>query len=219
VDVRKTSIERNPFLGLFLRASDRLLLCPPGITQKVRDQAETALGTKLIPMLINQSNLLGVYCALNSNGAILPEFADENEVNLLKEEGLNVYTLDSRWGASGNNILCNDKAALLNPLLPKHEAQKISDCLGVEAVQAPIGGIETVGSINVVTNKGLLAYNRITEVELKRLESLFKVKGTVGSANMGVPFVGICLAANSQGALIGELSSGFEVQRAYEALS
>jgi translation initiation factor 6 (eIF-6) len=31
--------------------------------------------------------------------------------------------------------------------------------------------------------------------------------------------VGICAVANSRGALLGELSSGFEVQRAYQALS
>jgi translation initiation factor 6 len=219
VDIRKTAIERNPFLGLFLRASDSVLLAPPNLPQKVREAAEATLRVNTTRLLVHQSNLLGVYCCLNSNGVLLPEFAEDAEVRLLKGLGLNVVRLDSRWGAVGNNVLANDRAALVNPDLPADQAQQVADALGVEVEQAPVSGLKTVGAVNVVTNKGLLAYNHTTEVELKRLESLFKVKGSVGSANMGVPFVGICAVANSRGALLGELSSGFEVQRAYQALS
>jgi translation initiation factor 6 (eIF-6) len=35
---------------------------------------------------------------------------------------------------------------------------------------------------------------------------------------MGVPFVGMGVVANSKGALVGHATSGFEVQRIYEAL-
>jgi translation initiation factor 6 len=185
----------------------------------VERAAQEVLGAPCVRLLINQSNLLGTYCALNSRGALVPEFAQASEVEALKAEGLQVHQLDSRWGAAGNNILCNDRAALLNPHLPRPEAENIRDVLDVEVLQEPVGGIPTVGSINLVTNKGLLAYNRITEVELRRLEGLFKVPGVAGSANLGVPFLGICAVANSHGALLGELSSGIEVQRAYEALS
>lgn len=218
MDIRKTSIERNPFLGLFLRASDTLLLAPTILPSKILEQAEAALGVRVVRLLINQSNLLGTYCALNSNGVVLPNFAEAAEVNLLKEQGLNLYLMDSRWGAAGNNILVNDKAALVHPGLPREQQKGVQDCLGVEVVPEAVSGIATVGSINIVTNKGLLAFNRITEIELKRLERLFHVSGSMGSANLGVPFVGICAVANSKGALIGDLSSGVEVQRAYQAL-
>ena len=219
MDVRKTAIERNPFLGLFLRANESLALAPIGLPEKTQRQLEEGLGVTVVKLLVNQSNLLGIYCALNSKGIIVPSFAEAKEVQLLKDQGLNVYKLDSQWGAAGNNILVNDHAALINPALPSTEAKKIADCLGVEAAQGYVSGIPTVGSINVVTNKGLLAYNRITDIELKRLESLFKVTGLMGSANLGVPFVGIWMVANTNGALMGDMTSGVEVQRTFHALS
>jgi len=35
---------------------------------------------------------------------------------------------------------------------------------------------------------------------------------------MGVPFVGLCVIANSNGSIAGEITSGFELQRMDEAL-
>jgi translation initiation factor 6 len=107
----------------------------------------------------------------------------------------------------------------LHPTISKAQERKISDALGVEAMaHDTLSKISTVGAINVVTNRGLLAFNEMPQVELKKLERIFKVRGNVGTCNMGVPFVGMGVVANSKGALVGDASSGFEVSRIYEAL-
>ncbi|MEW5955684.1 MAG: translation initiation factor 6, partial [Candidatus Micrarchaeota archaeon] len=82
-----------------------------------------------------------------------------------------------------------------------------------------IAGFGMVGSLNVVTNKGLFACNEASDEELKELEKIFGVPAGKGTANLGSPCNGLCMAANSHGAAVGELTTGFEVQRIYEALS
>jgi translation initiation factor 6 len=74
-----------------------------------------------------------------------------------------------------------------------------------------------VGALAVVTNNGMLAKTSVTDEELASLEGIFKVKGAVGTANMGVPFVGLCMLANKHGFVAGELTSGYELNRIDEA--
>lgn len=211
-------MHKNPFVGLFFKANDDLVLVPKALGSKFTETIQNTLGTTPVHISISQSDLMGIFVAMNSNGCVVPSFIEDDELAALRKAGLNVAMIDSHQ-ACGNCILCNDHAAVLHPTISKPEAKKVSDALGVEALAHDLlSKISTVGAVNVVTNKGLLAYNEMPEVELKKLERLFKVKGNVGTCNMGVPFVGMGVVANSKGALVGHATSGFEVQRVYEAL-
>ncbi|MFA6048505.1 MAG: translation initiation factor IF-6 [Candidatus Micrarchaeia archaeon] len=217
--IRKVSFYNNPFIGLFIRASDELALVPKNAPEKLLKQAQEAFGAvPVIRMFINQSPLLGIYAAMNSKGCVLPSFASSEDVSLLKKHGLNVFLLDEHQ-ACGNNILANNKAAFANPRISQKAASGISDALGVEVFQQqPLSGVGTFGSANVVTNKGLLAFNDTPDAELKRMETVFGVKGLSGSVNFGSPYCGTGVASNCHGALLGENTSGHEAQRVYEAL-
>ena len=166
-------------------------------------------------LFINSSPLLGLFAAMNSNGVVLPSFADEDEKKQLRQAGLNVHTLERL--SPGNNLVVNDKGGLAGEKVPRLELGKLSDCLGVEVQQMRFGDFPLAPS-TVVTNKGLLAYNELTELELKRLETLFGVRGANGTSNMGVYFNSLGVVANSRGALIGSKTSGFESQKIFEAL-
>lgn len=190
-------------------------MCPPTISHKLLEQLEDALAVPVLKLFINSSPLLGVFAAMNSNGVVLPSFADEDEKIALRNAGLNVHTLERL--SPGNNIVANDKGALAGEKMPRLELGKLSDCLGVEVQQMRFGDFPLATS-TVVTNKGLLAYNELTEVELKRLESVFGVKGANGTSNMGVYFNSLSVVANSNGALVGSRTSGFESQKIFEAL-
>jgi len=216
--LQKISFLKNPFIGLFLKCNDSHALVPRNLSHKYVSTIEEALQVSATPLLVNQSDLIGIFCAMNSNGVVMPSFAEKQDVSIVKKLGLNVCLVDELQ-AIGNNILVNDKACLLNPHYPAHTAKKIADCLGVETSQEHLlSKIPTVGSISVVTNRGLLAYNETPEIELKKLSKFFGVPGDVGSCNMGTPFNAMGVVANSKGGLVGELSSGFETQRIYEAL-
>jgi len=216
--VARAAFEGNPFVGIFAKTNDCLTLVPKAATERFKSSCSEVLRTRVITASIANSDLLGMFSAMNSNGIVLPSLAYESEVRILREAGLNVMVVNERRTALGNNVLVNDSACMVNPEIGNESARCIGDCLGVEVVKGTIGGYKTVGFAAVVTNKGVLTRTNVTDEEFSSIEKLFKVKGSVGTANMGVPFVGLCMFANGNGVVVGETTSGFELNRIDEAL-
>lgn len=217
VALERASFYKNPYLGLYLATSDKLTLLPSNAHDKLVEQAARVLETDTVSLFIDESPILGIYCALNSTGVLVPTFASKKEQKTLKAAGLNVCTISEQF-SPGNCVLVNDKAALVHPHMEPADRKKIADHLNVEVFSQQVTGIPTVGSINVVTNRGLLAYNDVSEEELKLMERFFGVRGGLGTVNLGSPFVRLGLIANAKGALVGDRSSGPELQRVYESL-
>ncbi len=216
--VRKLSFYNNPFIGLFIRANDEFALVPKNSLPRVPQAVEEALKVPVHQVFVNNSPYVGLFAAMNSKGCVMHSHAGQDELSLVKKLGLNVFLIEEH-SACGNNILANDFAAMANPKISEKSAKAISDCLGVEVFRQPsLSGANTFGSANVVTNRGLLAHNDTPDAELKRMEKLFNVKGMPGTANFGSSFVGASVVANKHGAIIGDLTTGFETQRVFEAL-
>ncbi len=213
----KTAFDGNAYVGVFCATSEKITLVPPGAHPKFI-AALTNLGTKIVETTILESNILGIYCAMNSNGIVVPYGITDKEVAVLKNEGLNVLVLKDGHNAMGNNICANDKGALVNPEFTDHDLNRIADCLGVEIVTARIGGYETTGSAVLATNKGYLAHHEANEADMAVIQDILKVKGEVGSLNMGCGFVRVCALATTTCAIIGEETSGFESARLTSAL-
>jgi translation initiation factor 6 len=211
-------VEGNPFVGLFARCSDRIALLPLNASDRFVESMELTLKVKAVRASVADSKLVGLFCALNSRGAVLPCTSSREEAAALKKLGLDVAVVGGRLTAVGNNVLANDKAAVVNPGTPAADARAIGDCLGVEVVKRAVAGFPTVGSAGVVTNRGLLLHGSASDEELAELEGVFGVRGGTGTANMGIPYVGLSVCANSQGYLAGEKTSGFEMAGIDEAL-
>jgi len=215
--VEKVLIEGNAFPGLFARASDSIALTgfvPEGFRRTLR----RILGARVVEVGVAGSNLVGLYCVMNSNGVLLPGMARAEEARALAREGLNAVMLKTRHTALGNNIVANDRGAVANPRMSREELGRAGDALGVEVVPMTIAGYNTVGSVCVATNRGFLAHNECSEEKLKEIEEVLKVRGGIGTCNMGAPFVGLCVVANSRGYLAGEPTTGFELARIDQAL-
>jgi len=207
----------NPHIGLFARASDKLVAADISSSPKFLS-ALSQLGVPVLRLSFAGSGLMGLFIAMNSNGAIVPPTCTEEEAKPLKSQGLNVASLPSQFSAAGNNIAANDRAAIANPALSRSAVKQISDCLGVEVVQKRVAGYATAGSCLLVTNRGFVAHSRVSEEELKELQSILGVAGANCTLNTGVAFVSLGAVANSKSAVFGESSTGFEVGRAQGAL-
>jgi len=208
----------NPYLGLYAKCSEKFCIIPRGAPEKFKKGC-SALDVPLVQSSVDGSPYVGLYLAMNSNGIVAPPFLSAEEKKEFEATGLNVAILrDSRFCAVGNNIACNDKGALLSPDLHHKDAELIKDALGVEVRYGAVAGYKTPGSCLAVSNKGWVAHNRITPQEAEMLTTLFGCNGANATVNMGAPFVGLGVVANSKGALIGESSSGFEESRLTQAL-
>ncbi|MFN7991080.1 MAG: translation initiation factor IF-6 [Candidatus Micrarchaeia archaeon] len=216
--MRKTSYFGNPWIGMFVRTNDRTSVLPVDSMKKFEDAVAETLKTEIIKVGMGDSNLLGVYIAMNSSGCVLPNVARDAEVSELRKAGLNVYVSRDKHNANGNNIAANDKGGIINPNVDPSEAKAIGDALGVELVPMSIAGFTTVGSACIAANTGFLAHFKASSEEMDLLRDALKVPGNKGTVNTGTGFVSYGAAVNRNGYLVGEDTTAFEVGRLEEAL-
>ena len=213
----KSSNFGNPHIGMFARASEKLVAVDISASPKLI-LALDSLKVPIMKTTFGFSGLAGIHMAMNSNGAVVPSFCSPIEIGALKSWGLNVFAIAGDFSAAGNNIAANDFGAIANPEMTRAMVRKISDCLGVEVVPRRIAGYLTAGSALVVTNKGFAAYNRCHEAELKEIGAILKVQGQNCTVNLGVASVGLGCVANTNAAIFGEATTGFEEGRIAQAL-
>lgn len=218
--IAKTSLYGNDYIGAFSVTNDNITLVGgnPGGSGKtiIREN----LKTRIVETLINGSDLLGIYSVMNSKALVVPEMAYRSEVDRLRTElpELEVHAFKTDLNAVRNNILVNDRIAVINPHFSAKEAKEIEEMLGVEAVRMSIGGFETVGANNILTNKGIVMNNRVSEEEETRLRDLFK-SVSQSTANLGSVSIGLCTVANSSGVVAGNSTTGYELANICEGLT
>jgi len=215
--MKRTDYFGNPWIGMFVKTNDSITLIPRDSPGKV-EGAMAPLGTEVKRVSVGESNLLGIYVAMNNSGAVLPNIASDDEVKGIKNLGINVYHSKGSHNANGNNIAVNDKGGIINPNVSPADRRKMEDALGVELVPMRITGYSTVGSSCIATNGGFLAHYRASEEELKEIGSVLKVPGLKGTVNTGVGFVAFGVVVNSNGYVAGRDTTAFELGRVVEAL-
>ncbi len=215
--MRLSSYDGNPFMGVYSVTNENFALIPLDSSRSLIEELEGCLEVEVQRASIAGTNILGSLMAINSNGAVVSAMASDDELRIIGEQ-ITVARLDDKLNAAGNNILVNDRAALVNPRLSNKALENISDTLGVEVVRGAVAGTNTVGSACVVTNRGVLCHPKTSEDELEMLGSLFRVPASIGTLNYGAALVGACMIANSKGAAIGSKSTPIEMGRVEDAL-
>lgn len=209
----------NPNVGVYVRATSSHLWVPPGLTQKNRDDLQAALGLEPIETTVGASTLVGSLVAANKNGAVVADIASDAEVAVFEDAGLAVMRLEhSRLNAAGNNILCNDKGAIVHHDIRKEDLAAIAETLDVEAVHGSVAGIPTVGTAAVATDLGVLAHPLCNEQDLSFIKRSLHVPARIGTVNHGHGLVGAGMAANQNGVAAGSRTTGIELGRIEEAL-
>ncbi len=208
----------NPSLGVFCRANDNVAFIRKGLLKKITKKIGAVLDVKLVELSIVDATIIGSLLSFNSKGAVVTDFIDSGAVKIINDQGLDVCIIDDKLNAAGNNILVNDNGALVHPGFKDKSLKVIEKTLDVPVYQGTIGSLKTVGMAAVVTNKGLLCHPKVTDEEKRVLEKVFDVNVMIGTVNHGSPIIGSGLVANSNGAIIGNLTTGIEMGRIEEAL-
>jgi translation initiation factor 6 len=197
-------------------ANDEVCVVAPDVPAKAIRTITDTLDVRILPTTVGGAYVVGSLIALNSTGAVISGFASAAEAGTLK--GLSVLVLPHRLNAVGNNILCNDQGAVVNPGYEERTVRLIADTFGVEVVKGTLAGMRTIGSAGAATNKGALAHPHATEAELEVVRSVLKVPTKITTANYGTAQVGACLVANSKGAIVGSRTTSIELDRIEDGL-
>jgi translation initiation factor 6 len=205
-------------LGLFGKACDKFCLISNLLEEKKLKIIKNALKVDIFSLTLADTELIGLFCAFNSNGILLPKIVNRKEIEAIKKIGINVEILKTKFTALGNLILCNDKGALISDVFSKAEKKKIENCLDVESEYCSFAGLNIPGSCGVSTNKGCVVHRDCNDEEIEKIKSLLKVKVGVGTINFGSPFIGSGVIANSNGILVGSLTTAPEMENLIEIL-
>lgn len=218
------SILGSDYIGAFAVATDKFAVLARMISHGERDRIEKNLGIKTMTFDLDNSDLVGIYMAANSRAIILPNIIEEDEIAHFRKEAkewldVEVMIFKSSLNALGNNLLVNDKFALINPEYTAEEARELEDILGVESIRMSIGGFSTVGANNILTNKGMVLNNRATDEETEEIRKIFKgFQPSQSTANLGSLSIGLSTIANSTGLIAGDSTTGFELARISDGL-
>ena len=207
-----SSLFGSPSIGVYSLVTDKILIMSKAIPLKKVERLGQWLKVKLIHTNVGGSVLVGALACANSNGILLPNFVQEEELEAIKAvfKG-NITVMDTKKTAYGNIVLANDYGAIVDIRLKAPEVEQISETLDVETVPSEIASLPYVGSLGVATNKGVLVHPLLKDSERKLLENVLKVSVEVGTINCGIPYVGTGLIGNRYAAVVGSLTTGPEM--------
>lgn len=217
--VAKASIGNSSFIGAYAIATDLFAILSSRATPSEEKFIQDTLETRVIRSTIDGSDLIGIYVVANSRGLIVPEIADRSEVAHLEAQlkDLDIQIVSTDLNALRNNILVNDKVAFINAEYGRREVSLIEDTFDVEVIKRNIGGYNTVGASNVATNNGFALNNNASEDDISVVKN-FSKNVSQTTANLGSSSIGLCVIANSNGMLVGDETTGFEMVRLTEGL-
>ena len=178
---------------------------------------EKTLEVEAIRASLGGTSMIGVLSKGLGKKIVVSNIAEESEVTALERHGLEVMVL-AGFTSTGNLLALNRNAGIASPLVSEKGAKKLEKFFGVKFRRMMIAESDVAGACLTVTNKGFIAHPNIGEPDFRKLEKDFGVGGTTSTANYGDLFVGNSMVANSNGCLVGQLTSGIELSRIDEAL-
>jgi translation initiation factor 6 len=210
--IHKYDVYRSPNVGLFVRTNNDTLLLPFGFAEtKAKKLKEYLDVEKIIHVSIAGTRLIGPMTVMNNNGILLPSTVSDDEIRILKQTGLNVERLKSKFTAIGNLISANDKGAVVSNLFKGEVDQNIKDILGVPLQTFSIGGYVQVGSMIVATNAGAIVHPIANDSEISRISEILQVEAEPATVNGGSPFLSSGILANLSSVIVGNLTTGPEL--------
>lgn len=216
--LKRMNLTGSPNLGVYISVNDEVAIVPFNLSTEVEDIIKETLEVDTIKTSIAGCNLNGALAVGNSNGFVVSPYINERELQTLEDAGLNVSLMPGKYTAVGNIIAANDHGAIAGPNVGEKAIKVIEDALKVPVEISSIADSNIIGSSSLVTNKGFLVHRDATYEELDFVEEVFKVEGNIGTVCKGMPLVGACGIANSQGAIVGESTTGPEMARLEESL-
>jgi translation initiation factor 6 len=210
--IHKYDVYRSPNVGLFTRTNDKTLLLPFGFADTKTKKLKEYLNVKeIIHVSIAGTRLIGPMTVMNNNGILLPSTVSDEEIQILKQTGLSVERLNSKFTAIGNLISANDKGAIVSNLFGEEVDQDIEDTLGVPIQRMSIGGFVQVGSMIVATNAGAIIHPNANDAEINRISEILQIEVEPATVNGGSPFLSSGLIANFSSVIVGSLTTGPEL--------
>ncbi len=213
--IKRLKIMGSNYLGLFGITNDTLCFLPNNTEEDAIKTVETTLDVKVVTVNLYESALLAVFGKMNNKKAFLPEYILPKEIEEIEKE-IKVKLIKTD-NALGNMLELNDTHAIVSESLTSNEL-KILQKEGLELLQTNIAKTNAIGSAILLTNKSFVINPNASPEEIKKIQKFLGFSGGASTANTGDGFIRNSVLANKNGFVIGEATTGHEINRVDEAL-
>lgn len=197
----------NTNIGLYATTSNQQSIFPPEFDR------EELFDTDNCVTYIARTRLVGLFTAGNSNSLLVPNVLTDREREKLEESNVDFHVLETKETALGNQILANDKGALISENLEDHK-EEIEEALEVPVEIGEIAGVVNVGVTAIANSHGAVLHREASEEEAEHVKEVLQLDDVdIGTVNMGSPFMGSGAVATDTSVLVGEDTSGPEIGR------
>lgn len=216
--VHRSSCNGNPNIGLYGIITQTHTLLGKEFPDKEDATIRNVFGKEIARITIAGTSLLGVFCVWHNDKLLIPGITFDHEKEALDELKIPYEIIETDMTCLGNNILVTKKAALINPDFTSAEAKRLEKVLGVPCRRKEVMDIEAVGSIGIVRDGKGLFHRDLSPDTVKDIEEHLGITITLGTVNMGSPYIKSGILLGEKGFLIGNTSGGPEIKNADEAL-
>jgi translation initiation factor 6 len=214
----KTNLQGNPNVGLYGFCTNTYCLLAPEFTEKQVKTIKEVLDVPVYQMRISNTSLLGALLAGNSRMLLVPNIVYKEELEQLDGWKIPYTVVPSKLTALGNNILCNDRGALVNPDYGDAAKKVIQDALSVQVQSGIVADVEVCGSCAVHNPQAVVLHAFALPDHVAKVKKLLGVPVIEGTVNFGSPYVHSGVFANAYGMVMGDKSTALEIENIYEAL-
>ncbi len=193
----------SPNIGIFSETNNEVAIVPPEAPKKFKEAVKDTLNVKIIETTICNSNLVGIFVAMNDDKVLIPPTTTEREKRNLEKHIEQVEEVETKYTAIGNLVAMNNHGTAISKFLKNK----------VEGKTLKVAGSGIIGSSLFVTDEGFLTHRDTLKGELKRIKKILKVEGDIGTVNFGDPHTKTGIIGNKKGLLVGERTTGPELNR------
>lgn len=216
MSVEIVNLYGDPNIGLFMVATDSYVIVSDGITEKFRKLLARILKVDVITVS-SDTKLLGALISANDNGLVASHIIQDTTLEEIKKQlpDLNIGKIRTGYFAMGNLMVTNNDKTLISPIVNTTERKMVGDILGTEITTLRLAESDLIGSLLKITKLGgvispIVENSPSGESEMEYIEDLLKVTIEPTTVNRGSQFPAGGIIANSQGVLIGNLTTGLE---------
>lgn len=208
------SFHGNPNIGLYALATNQYCLVGRDVPHNLYKLIYSTLKVPTYQVSICGTSLVGVFCAANKNCLLVPHIAFEEELRVLSRLKIKYKVIETDLTALGNNILVNNHGAIINPSFTDEEKGFIKNAFRVPVDKEHLSGLNTIGSFAVANSTGCLVTNDALKPEMRKIKKILKTPMAPSTINLGNPYIKSGIIANDYGFIVGDLSTGYEINEA-----